>query len=56
MFLKLQFLLKIISLFHLYSLASESVLVPDILSSAEICVDFYLFARMQWKLGQGSKE
>lgn len=48
--------MQIISLFPLYSLASGSVLVLDILSSGEMGADFYLFARMQWELGQGSKE
>lgn len=48
--------MQIICLFTLYSLASRSVLVLDILSSGKIGANFYLFARMQWKLGQGSKE
>lgn len=56
MFLKLWFLLQIISLFPLYSLASESLLVLNILSSGETELIFIFFSRMQWKLGKESKE
>ena len=46
-----------INFFPLYSLASRSVLVLDILSSGEMSAHFFLlFARVQQGLGQGSQE